>query len=318
VNARLPWPSRRWLVPAGSRIPVALVVLAVLASAETMACGGGGADGDRSEPAATATTPPSPSDDRLAQVETFALALGDPLDSSAAARLAPFDLVVVDGEGATTDLVQALRADGGLVLGYLSVGTVEDGRGWTAAADPYRLERWEDWDEDYADVADPGFRRLMVEQVAPGLLATGVDGLFLDNTDMVIDHPDQAEGMVELVAELASLVHGRGGLVFTQNGDTTVDALLDHLDGWNREDVTSTYSFEDETYEPVSAGDTAAAEATLRRLAEAGLLVTTTDYVADGDDDATGRAVEVACGAGALPFVADIDLTRMPPEPYRC
>jgi uncharacterized protein (TIGR01370 family) len=292
-------------------------VLALLIGTPAAACAGDDAarlatSSDTSEP------PPVPSDPRLAGVESFALALGIPLDEESASRLAPFDLVVVDGEGATTELVEALRADGGLVLGYLSVGTVEEGRSWTAAADPYRLDRWEEWDEDYADVADPGFRRLMVEQVAPQLLASGVDGLFLDNTDMVVGHPAQAEGMVELVAALASLVHARGGLVFTQNGDQVVHALVEHLDGWNREDVSATYSFERETYEPVSARDTAAAQATLERLAEEGLLVTTTDYVADGDVEATRQAVAASCEAGALPFVADIGLTRIPDEPHRC
>lgn len=294
-----------------------MAVLALVIGTPAAACAGD----DVALPVTSGEPPeasPVPTESRLAAVESFALALGLPLDDPAASRLAPFDLVVVDGEGATTALVDALQADGGLVLGYLSIGTIEEGRSWTAAADPYRLDRWEEWDEDYADVADPGFRRLMVEQVAPQLLATGVDGLFLDNTDMFIGHPAQAEGMVELVAALASLVHARGGLVFAQNGDEVVDALVDHLDGWNREDVSATYSFEHAAYEPVDARDTAAAQATLERLADEGLLVTTTDYVADGDDDATRRAVEAACEAGAVPFVADIDLTRMPDAPYRC
>jgi uncharacterized protein (TIGR01370 family) len=254
----------------------------------------------------------------LARVETFALALGDPLDASAEVRLAPFDLVVVDGETATPELVEGLQADGAMVLGYLSVGTIEEGRSWSEAAAPYRLDRWDDWDEHFADVTASEFRNLMVEEVAPRLLATGLDGLFLDNTDMVGEHPDPASAMVELVAALASLVHGRSGLVFAQNGDEVVDPLVEHLDGWNREDVTSTYSFERETYEPVSARDTAAARATLERLVQAGLLVTTTDYVGDGDDEATRRAVATACAAGALPYVSDIELTRVPSEPYRC
>jgi uncharacterized protein (TIGR01370 family) len=294
-------------------------MLALAIATPPAACSRDGGDAGGPVTSSVPSRPlPVPNDPRLAGVQSFALALGAPMDEEAASRLAPFDLVVLDGEGATPELVDALQGDGGLVLGYLSVGTIEDGRSWTAAADPYRLERWEDWHEDYADVADPGFRDLMVEQVAPEVLATGVDGLFLDNTDMVVDHPAQAEGMVELVAELASQVHGRGGLLFTQNGDQVVDTLLDHLDGWNREDVTSTYSFEGETYEPVSTGDTAAAQATLRRLAEAGLLVTTTDYVADGDDASARRAVEAACEVGAVPFVADIGLTRLPDEPHRC
>jgi hypothetical protein len=197
-------------------LPIALVLVAAT-GAGAAGCGEGG---DSVGPGDTADLRPLPSDDRLAEVQSFGLALGVPLDDAAAVRLASFDLVVVDGEGATTELVEALQADGGLVLGYLSVGTVEEGRSWTAAAHPHRLDRWEDWDEDFADVADPGFRRLVVEQVAPQLLATGVDGLFLDNTDMVIDHPAQAEGMVELVTQLASLVHGRDGLVFTQTAGT--------------------------------------------------------------------------------------------------
>jgi uncharacterized protein (TIGR01370 family) len=254
----------------------------------------------------------------LARVETFALALGDPLDASAEVRLAPFDLVVVDGETATPELVEGLQADGAMVLGYLSVGTIEEGRSWSEAAAPYRLDRWDDWDEHFADVTASEFRNLMVEEVAPRLLATGLDGLFLDNTDMVADHPDQADAMVELVAELAELVHGQGGVLFAQNGDEVVDPLVEHLDGWNREDVTSTYSFDRDDYEPVTAEATEAATATLRRLSDAGLLVTTTDYVADGDDAATRWAVAAACAAGALPYVSDIELTRMPSEPYRC
>jgi uncharacterized protein (TIGR01370 family) len=258
-------------------------------------------------------------DPRLAGVETFALALGVPLgDDATAARLAPFDLVVLDGEGATRELVDALHADGGLVLGYLSVGTIEPWRSWSAAAEPYRLERWEDWGEYYADVSDPGFRALMVDQVAPGVLASGVDGLFLDNTDMVAGHPAQAAGMVELVAALAELVHGSGRLLFAQNGDGVVGPIVEFLDGWNREDVSSTYYFDDDTYGPVTEADTAAAQATLRRLRDAGLLVSTTDYVAEDDVDATRRAIDVACEAGAVPFVADVGLSRLPVDPFRC
>ncbi|MCZ7631086.1 MAG: endo alpha-1,4 polygalactosaminidase [Microthrixaceae bacterium] len=291
-----------------------MFLLALGVALAPVACTGGDGGGSRE----TSDTASAPHDERLTHVQTFALALGDPLDENAADRLAPFDLVVIDGEGATPGLVESLQADGGVVLGYLSVGTVEEERGWTAAADPYRLDHWEDWDEDYADVADPGFRSLMVDRVAPELLRSGIDGLFLDNTDMVVDHPAQAEAMVDLVAELADLVHGRGGLVFTQNGDPVIDSLVEYLDGWNREDVSFTYDFDSGTYIPVPASDTAAAGAKLRSLANEGLLVTATDYVADGDTDATRRAVAAACEADAVPYVADIALTRLPDEPYRC
>ena len=158
----------------------------------------------------------TPSDPRLAGVHSWAFAIGSgDLDGDYAARYAPFDLVVVDGEEVTAKQVAALHANGTVVLGYLSVGTIEKGRSWFAAAKRYRLELWEDWGEWYADVAQRGYRTLIARTVAPKLRAKKLDGLFLDNVDMVETHRRQRAGMVALVKTLAR----DGGLLFAQNGD---------------------------------------------------------------------------------------------------
>lgn len=254
--------------------------------------------------------------DVLAGVASFALGLGADLDDPAVVeRLAAFDLVVVDGE---TDpaVVDSLHDAGALVLGYLSVGTIEEGRPWSDAAQAHRLELWPDWGEYYADVADPAFRSILLDDAAPLVLAGGFDGLFLDNVDMVEGHPDQLDGMEALVVALDDLVGDR--LLFAQNGDSTIDRFTAQLDGWNREDVTSTGDpLDEDAYERVAAADTAAAVATLERLAADGLLVTATDYVAEGDDATARLAIDRACTAGALPFVSDIGLTRIG-DPVSC
>jgi hypothetical protein len=71
---------------------------------------------------------------KLAGVETFALAIGDDvLDApppQLARRLAGYDLVILDGQEATTADVRALRRRGARVLAYLSVGTIERPRLW--------------------------------------------------------------------------------------------------------------------------------------------------------------------------------------------
>ena len=258
----------------------------------------------------------APADPRLAGVQTWALALGATALSDE--RLGGFDLVVVDGEETTRGQVRALRRRGALVLGYLSVGTIEPWRPWYEAAKPYRLDRWADWGEWYADASRPGWRELIAGRVAPGLLAKGFDGLFLDNTDLGESHPAEAAGMRALVRRLAALVHGRGGLLFTQNGEDSIGPTLRHDDGWNRESVTWTYDFAGRRYERVAAGETRRARAAVRRLAAAGLLVFTTDYVRAGDRRAVGEAIASACAAGALPYVSGIRLIRLPAEPYRC
>jgi endo-alpha-1,4-polygalactosaminidase (GH114 family) len=144
------------------------------------------------------------------------------------------------------------------------------------------------------------------------------DGLFLDNTDMVETHPRRKPGMRRLVKSLAKTTHAKHRLLFAQNGDETVKPLLRYLDGWNREDVSFTYDFDARRYEAQPPSATTRAQKALERIAAAGLLVTATDYVAAGDDSATDTARENACAAGALPFVSDINLTRLPPDPLAC
>lgn len=267
----------------------------------------------------TATRAAQPRDPRLAEVHTFAFALGTTAQRAQNLdRLAAYDLVVLDSETAPLPLVDGLRARGVVVLGYLSVGTIEPGRGWYHDAKPYRLDHWDDWNEWFADTSDPRFRQLILGTVAPRLLARHFDGLFLDNVDMISDHPAQRVGMEELVHALGDLTHASGGLLFAQNGDDVISSMLDALDGWNREDVTGSYDFAKRRYIQQQPMAVQHAQRALRRVAATGLLVTATDYVAARDRHGSTAATRNACAAGALSFVSDIGLERIPRTPPRC
>jgi hypothetical protein len=261
-------------------------------------------------------TPRSP---RLARVHTWAFAIGDgDLHGNLLRRYAAYDLVVVDGESATRGQIATLRDAGKLVLGYLDVGTIEPDRSWYRLLKPYRLAYWPDWGEWYARVSAPGYRQAIAARIAPALLAKGFDGLFLDNTDMVETYRGQSAGMRALVRRLARLVHGRGRFLFTQNGEDSIGPLLLEYDGWNREDVSATYDFAQHPYVVQPRSEVRAAQAALRRIARAGLLVLATDYTGSGDRAGASRSVADACAAGALAFVSDLDLTRVPAAPARC
>lgn len=251
----------------------------------------------------------APRDSRLRSVQSFGFAIGTgALDRP----LGAYDLLVVDGVEASRARVRQLHRHGALVLAYVDVGTIERGRPWSGAARPFRLDRLEEWDEWYADVNARGYRRLIAARVAPRLLRKGFDGLFLDNTDMIETHRARRRGMRALVRSLARL----DGLLFTQNGEGSIGRMLRLYDGWNREDLSFTYDFDSSSYKPQPAAATRSAQRALRRIARAGLLVTATDYLPDGSDPAA--AVANACAAGALPFVSDIGLTRVPAEPLHC
>ena len=239
---------------------------------------------------------------RLAAVHTWAFAIGNKtLSGGIATRYAGYDLVVADGQEVTRAQVATLHDSGALVLGYLDAGTIEPYRPWYPRAKPYRLNYWKQWGEWYANVNAPGYRKLLLG-VARSFEQKGLDGLFLDNTDMIETHPKQAPGMRLLVAALAKLVHGRGGFLFAQNGADVAGPIVRYLDGWNREDVGT---------DPAAVGD-------LYTMHAHGLLTLATAYVKDASSSAVERDIQLACGAGALPFVSDLELTRIPQPPPHC
>jgi endo-alpha-1,4-polygalactosaminidase (GH114 family) len=257
---------------------------------------------------------------QLTDARSFAFAIGDgALRGNLSKRYAGFDLVVVDGEGSGAGAVAAIRRDSkGLVLAYLDVGTIEDYRGWYRAAKPYRLDYWGDWGEWYANVNAAGFRSLMLKRVAPKMLAKGFDGLFLDNTDMTETHPAQKRGMRSLVAGLSRLARARGKLLMAQNGADVNWPLRRFYNGINFEDVSFSYDFDRRAYVRRGAGAVARAQREIRRYLSAGLKVTATDYVAAGKTKQARIAVRNACSAGALPYVSDIYLKRIPAQPFLC
>ena len=286
---------------------------ALLIAALALALGPCGAAGAGSAPAA-------PDDPRLLAVESWAFAIGSgTLGGDIGARYAAYDLVVVDGQEVRRRQVRDLRASGAVVLGYLSVGTIEAWRPWYPRLRRYRLEAWRDWrDEFFADVSRRGYRRQIAGRIAPRLLAKGLDGLFLDNVDMIETHRPQRPGMRRLVARLGGVADASGGLLFAQNGFGVIGPMLRHLDGWNREDVSTGYDFDRDRYRANGPRRTRRAQRELRRIGDRGLLVTATDYTARRRGRAVSGAIANACAAGALPFVSDIALRRVPRRPPPC
>lgn len=250
-------------------------------------------------------------DTRLSSVRSWAFAIGDrALSGDLAKRYAGYGLVVVDGEEVSRRQVRRLRATGAVVLAYLSVGTIEPGRSWYRKARRHRLDLWGDWGEWYADTSSRRYRNLIARDVAPKILAKGVDGLFLDNVDMIETHRRQRRGMRALVARLSKGVRARGGFLFTQNGAAVIGPMVRYLDGWNREDLVFGYDFDRRRYVRNGVRTTAAAQAELRAMGDRGLLTLATSYTA-GSPALRTEAMIAACAAGALPFVSNIGLTRV-------
>jgi len=252
---------------------------------------------------------------KLHAASSWAFAIGDGATTGANfERLKAYDIVVVDGETTTAEQIAQLHAAGCSVLAYVSVGTIESYRAWYPLVTPYRLDLWGDWGEWYADVNAAGYRAALLAETFK-MLGKGADGLFLDNVDMVDVHPERSIGMAAMVSSLSAQTRRSGRVLATQNGYDVVWPMRAAFSAWNREDVTSTYDFDTARYLRTTAADRAAALRELSAMKAAGLVTMATDYTS-AEDTATGSlARQNAVSVGALSFVSDIWLTRIPALP---
>lgn len=258
-------------------------------------------------------------DQRLASVRSFAFALGVNCNNKKVLNsLSNYDLVVIDGEDASAKSVQTLRQRGVIVLGYLSIGTIEPYRSWYKSLKKYRLAYWADWGEWIADVNQDGYRQAITQKIMPSILKKKFDGLFLDNFDTAAERPNLEPGMLQLIQEISSSIRNSGGLLFAQNGDSLVGSITSYIDGWNREDVTSTFDFDSNQYRFTSDEDRNAALETLQNLHNLGLLTTATDYVKKPENAATEISRNYACAVGAIPYSSTIELDKINPLDLRC
>ena len=247
---------------------------------------------------------------KLGDMRTFGFFLGLSEEQVAEERtkLSEYDLLILDGQEISRKNISELQNDGALVLGYLSVGTIEKGRPWSKRLRKFSLEYWEDWDEWYADVNNRRFQRQIVKRIAKRLLKKGFDGLFLDNIAMIEEFPQQLPGMLKTVRKLRQLSKRTGKCLMAQNADTMILRFVRYLDGWNREDVTFTYDWNSSEYRRTSLEQQNSAIDSLLKLKSLGMPVFITDYVQIGDFTSYDEAKNIACSVGAVPYLGDIFL----------
>lgn len=121
-----------------------------------------------------------------------------------------FRLINIDADpdsgNFTPAQVQQLKNEGrNRVISYLNVGSCEDFRSyWASVPAPFVAAgrnraawrgRYDGYaDEIWMDLGNADYQNLMVNYVAPRLVAQGVDGFFLDNMEMVEHGPRDSNG----------------------------------------------------------------------------------------------------------------------------
>lgn len=290
--------------------------------------------------ASVAASPPSQSADQpagLVQTRAFdaspwmsyygdATTLGSVTRAASTFRVIDVDLDP-DADNFTPAEVTALKNEGrNVVLSYLNLGSCETYRSYwrdvpegfvsceankAAHAGTYRGYRQETW----MNLSNADYQRLIVDYVAPRLVAQGADGFYLDNLE-IVEHGTStrngpcdaacAQGGLDLVRKLREKYPALVFVMQNATGRTTREgmtggiAFASLLDGVAHEEVYAP------KYDAAAEADLSAWKALALRPNGHAFWIATLDYV--GGCDAAAKARRVFARSrdkGFVPYASD-------------
>lgn len=238
--------------------------------------------------------------------------------------LQDYGLVVVDADyRGRVDLLKRNRAQ---VLAYISVGEVNEQRHYFAVAKARGLLVAENpnWKGAWmVDLRDERWHAMLVDEVAPALLAKGFDGLFLDTVDSAL-HLEQTEpakfsGMRQAVVKLITSLHARhpSAALMLNGAVQLAGPLRDQVRMVAVESSLTTWNFETKTARWRTADERAWALARMRQAKTDNpqLAIYTLDYWDPEDRQAQSAVYREQRAQGFIPYVATIALDRVVAEP---
>lgn len=196
-------------------------------------------------------------------------------------------LAIIDAQNVSAEDVGSLKANGRRIYSYLNVGSLEEFRDYYDTFSEYTLSEYDNWPGEYwIDVSEEAWQDYVVDNIAAELVLKGVDGFFIDNTDVyyLYQHSWIYKGLVKIITRLKDKYNLP---VIINGGDMFVTQLMDEgkagiIDGINQESVYSCIlDYENAEFGEQRALDRAYYEKYLSRAKGEGLLVFMIEYTRD-------------------------------------
>ena len=270
-----------------------------------------------SSPTAPATStspgapPPSPSQTADASYGVF---IG--LDPENARVLYDYRTVVIDAAYFTKADLTALKKKGIRVYSYLNVGSIESFREGYSEFKNKTLGKYEDWPGEYwMDVSLPAWQAY-IDKAAAALVQKGVDGFFIDNTDVYYEYPKKSilNGLVTILTNLSAYhkdILINGGDVFVTEAVLKPAKPMVEITGVNQECLFTAINFDNDTFGTQTSEDHAYYKKYLDKVKAAGYAVYLTEYAAKNKTALRKKINDYCASQGYGCFIAtSLDLDR--------
>ena len=184
------------------------------------------------------------------EAEKYVVLIGE--DSEITEKLSDIDLLVIDAEYFSQNDIARLRENGiREIYSYINIGSIESFRSYDTDFEKYTLGAYENWPEEkWIDVSAPEWQACTASRV-DALVQKGVDGFFVDNTDVYYNYPQ--ESIYDGILTILDYMNHTGRKIILNGGDCFVKKYLTTeknvlIDGVNQENVFTAYDFSKDIY----------------------------------------------------------------------
>ena len=182
--------------------------------------------------------------------EKYIVLIGE--DPEITEKLSDIDLLVIDAEYFSQNDIARLRENGiHEIYSYINIGSIESFRSYDTDFEKYTLGAYENWPEEkWIDVSVPEWQACTASRV-DALIQKGVDGFFVDNTDVYYNYPQ--ESIYDGILTILDYMDHTGRKIMINGGDCFVKKYLTTeknvlIDGVNQENVFTAYDFSKDVY----------------------------------------------------------------------
>ena len=162
-------------------------------------------------------------DDR--SVEKWGVFIGECIHGNRA-KVAKYKYVVIDAQFYTKNEIKKLKKGGKKIYSYLSIGSLGSYRAYFNTFRKYLMGGYDNWSEEqWVDVSKKPWQNFVVNKLVAGFKNKGVDGVWIDNTDVYYEYPTKAifKGLVNILKRIRK----KNMPIIINGGDVFVSELLD-------------------------------------------------------------------------------------------
>jgi hypothetical protein len=217
-----------------------------------------------------------------AKTTTWGVFIGTHLHGNTS-KIKNYKNIVIDAQNYTKSEIKKLKSGGRKVYSYLSIGSIAKYRSYYKRFRKYTLGNYDNWpDEKWIDTSKKAWQNFLVNELVPSMRKKGVDGLWVDNTDVYYEYHRSSilNGLISILSRL----HNKKIPIIINGGDVFVSKLISMgkariINGVMQEEVlTRIVGYNSNKFKRQTNADRKYYEAYLKKVKRAGRTIAILEY----------------------------------------